>query len=285
MRQQRDEKRRHHAQRRSLRGRAPAEPDRTEHRENDQRDRQDVDDHTPDDLLTRVARELLGRHGRGIILFHNGDDLDIDDVGRAQQQAGNDRAVKQLADGYVGGRAHKDQHDARRDKDAERAAGDDHARGEGLVVLRVQHRTDEQQTHRDHGRADDAGRRGKEDGDERRRDRHAAALAAEGDGEIIKQAAGHAGLIEQLPHQHKQRHCQKVIILAVFENAEIYGLEHVRPPEGETRQDRHAAERGKQVIAGENEHQQQDAHNGCDRKSADCHCSPSRFAARRRCTS
>ena len=128
-----------------------------------------------------------------------------------------------------------DQHGvARRDEDAERAAGDDHACGEGLVVLRVQHRADEQQTHRDNGRADDAGRRGKEDGDERRRDRHAAALAAEGDGEIIKQAAGHAGLIEQLPHQHEQRHCQQVIILAIFENAEIYGLEHIRPPEGET---------------------------------------------------
>ena len=146
MRQQRDEKRRQHAQRRGLRGRAPAEPDRTEHRENNQRDRQDVDDHAPDDLLARVARELLGRHGRGVVLFHNGDDLDIDDVGRAQQQAGNDRAVKQLADGYVGGRAHKDQHDARRDEDAERAAGDDHAPGEGLVVLRVPHRADEQQT-------------------------------------------------------------------------------------------------------------------------------------------
>lgn len=282
VRAQRDDERRRNAERGSFRSRAPAKPYRAENGEDDDRDRQDVHDDAPGYLLLGVAAQDFFRHWRRIVLLHDGDDLHIHDVRNAEQHAGRHCAVEQLADGDVRGGAHEHEHDAGRDEDAQRAAGDYDAGREGFVVLRVEHGHGEEQTHGDDGRADDAGGRGKEDRDERRRDGHAAALAAEGDGQVIEQSTRHAGLVQQLSHQDEQRHREEVIVLAVLEDAEINSLEYVRPPEYEAGYDSRSAERRKEVVAGEDEHQQHCAHYGGDCKTACCHLSFSPFIARRR---
>ena len=69
---------------------------------------------------------------------------------------------------------------------------------------------------------------------------------------------------------------------AVFKDAEINGLEHVRSPEHKSGYNSRTAERRKEVVAGEDKHQQHYTHYGSDCKTACCHLSPSPFTARRR---
>ena len=92
----------------------------------------------------------------------------VDDVEQRQHQPGDDRGGEEIGRRNADHRPHHDQHDRRRDQDAERAAGGDGAGRHADVVAGALHRRRRHHAQQRHRRADDARRRG----EDRRRQQH-----------------------------------------------------------------------------------------------------------------
>ena len=143
--------------------------------------------------------------GRQKIRPHQPDDVDGDDVHRHREQAGHDAGDEQFADVLLGDQAVDREHRGRRDHDAERAAGRDHAGGEALRIAVFAHLRIG-----DLGEGGGGGDRGAADrreaaaGGDGGDAEPAAEMAEEGVGGA-EQLAAHAGGRGERAHQQKQR--------------------------------------------------------------------------------
>ena len=106
---------------------------------------------------------LIHRHRRAELRIDEAADQRVGDVAAREQEARPERRRIEQVDRHAHGRAHHHQHDARRDQDAERAAGGDGAGRQPRVVAGLDHDRPGHDAEHGHGRADDAGRHG-EDG-------------------------------------------------------------------------------------------------------------------------
>ena len=134
-----------------------------------------------------------------------GDQVDGGDIHADRDDAGDDAGDEQLADVLLGDQPVDREHGGRRDHDAERAAGGDHAGGEALRIaelahLRIGHL----------GEGGGGGDRGAADGGEAAagsdgRDAETAAQMAEKGIGGAEQFAAHAGGRGEGAHQQEQR--------------------------------------------------------------------------------
>ncbi len=111
------------------------------------------------------------------------------------------RAGIEPHDGDAGCGGIDDQHDRRRDQDAEAAAGTDHARGKALVVAGLEHRRKGQQAHQGDDGADDAGGGGEQRAGDQGGHRHRARQPARGDAERIEQPVDDVGPLDDVAHE------------------------------------------------------------------------------------
>ena len=130
---------------------------------------------------------------------------------RGQQQAGQNPRQQQLADRLLGEQPVDDERGARRDEDAERAAGGDHAGREPVAVVVAPHLRQADLAH-GHRRGDARSRhRGKsgagEDGGVREPAAHMADPGIGGGIEIARHARHRA----EIAHQHEQRDDGEVV--------------------------------------------------------------------------
>jgi hypothetical protein len=97
--------------------------------------------HRRPDVAQRFEAFLPGvlRSGRQVVRPRRADDRDRDHVHDHREDAGNDTGNEQLADILLGDQPVDREHGRRRDHDAERAAGRDHAGGEGLRIAEAPH--------------------------------------------------------------------------------------------------------------------------------------------------
>ncbi len=140
------------------------------------------------------------------------DQRDGDHVHGHRQQAGNDAGDEQLADVLLGDDAVDREHGRGRQHRAQRAAGRDHAGGEGLRIaeaahFRIGHRRERRS--RRHRRAADRGKAaaGRDGGD--------AEPAAQMPDKSVggaEQVAAHAGIADEGAHQQEHRdHAERIV--------------------------------------------------------------------------
>ena len=120
---------------------------------------------------------------------------------------GIDRAHEQVADRDRQLIGHDDQHDRRRNEDAERAGGRDHPGRELFRIILPHHDRDRQCREQHDRRADNAGRCREQDSDQDDGDGQPAAHLAEHADEIRHHQLGDARAIEHQAHidEHRQR--------------------------------------------------------------------------------
>ena len=136
---------------------------------------------------------------------------DREDVEADADDARDDAGDEQLADV---GRGHDavDHHDhARRNEDAERAAGGDRAGGEAVGVAVAPHRRHRHLGHGRRRRHARAGHRGKAAAGGDRRHRQAAAAVAEERVGAIVELLAEAGAIDEAAHEDEQRQHREIV--------------------------------------------------------------------------
>ena len=130
----------------------------------------------------------------------------VDQIEPGEDEAGDQRAGVELDDRDAGRRRIDDQHDRRRDQDAERAAGADDAGGEAGVVAGLEHRREGEEPHQRHHRADDAGGGRKQRAGDQRRHRHRAGNPPRDDAQRREQPVDDVGALDDVAHEQEQRH-------------------------------------------------------------------------------
>ena len=201
--------REHHAGERAdagrFRRRREAEQDCAEHRDDQQREREERRRKRPHHLAERhvgLLRRQLRRERR---IDHRARDH-VDDVKAGEQEAREERGRIELDRRDAGGRRIDDQQNARRDQDAEAAAGADHAGRQLDVVAGAQHRRERQQAHQRHHRADDAGRGREHRAGEQRRHRERAGHVLHRELQRIEQPVENVRALDHVAHEQEQRH-------------------------------------------------------------------------------
>ena len=193
------------ADRGRFRRRRQAEQDRAKHRQDQYRERKERGQQRPEHLRERdVALEFFRLRRQARIDQHPHDH--IDDIEARQHEAGKKGGGVKLHHGNRRRGAVKDQQHARRNHDAEAAAGADHAGREFGIVAGVQHGGERQQPHQRHHRADDAGGGGEQRAGDERRDRKRARHAAHRHLQRIKQPVENIRALDHVAHEKEQRH-------------------------------------------------------------------------------
>ena len=114
--------------------------------------------------------------------------------------------------GHFQHRPHDDQHDRRRDEDAERAAGGDRAGGHLHVVAGFVHRPRRHDAENGDRCADDAGRRCKDGRDEQDRDEQGAPRARHHQLHRPEQPLHQPRLFHDDAHEDEQRHRDQLVV-------------------------------------------------------------------------
>ena len=133
------------------------------------------------------------------------DDEHIDHVEQRQDKTRNDRGEEDLADRYVRVGAHRDEHDGRRNENAERAAGTDHAARQRRLVAALEQDRYGQHAHRNNGRADDAGRGGEHRGNHDDRQTETALQRTEQVANGEEQTIRNLGMCQKVSHEYEHR--------------------------------------------------------------------------------
>ncbi len=136
--------------------RRQTEQDGAQNRQDQERQREEGRQHHDHDVAAPCGVDvfLAGRGGDFRIERRTADD--VDDVKARQHEPGQDGAGIQPHYRHGSRRRVDDQHDRRRDQDAQAAAGTDDAGRETGIVAGLQHRRERQQPHQRHHGADDA---------------------------------------------------------------------------------------------------------------------------------
>jgi hypothetical protein len=134
----------------------------------------------------------FGRQRRYPLGLDDGHHGDEGQVQRHEQQPRQQRAGVHVAHRAAELVGQHDEHQRRRDRLRQRAAGRDGAGGNGAVVAIAQHDGQRDQAHRDYRCGDDASGRGEQRADQDHRDRKAAAHRAEDLAHSFEQGFGHA---------------------------------------------------------------------------------------------
>ena len=155
---------------------------------------------------------LFGRQLRRQLRIEQRHDDDVEHVEPGQHDAGKEGAGVELDHGNAGGGTVENEHDARRNENAEAAAGANHARGNFHVVAGAQHRRECQQPHQRDAGADDA-RCGREDRagrqrGERERGRHRAGRELQ----RTEQAVEDVGALDDVAHEDEQRNRDQHVV-------------------------------------------------------------------------
>jgi hypothetical protein len=111
-----------------------------------------------------------------------------------------------------GHRPVKNQHDARRDQDAQTTTGTDDAGGQLFVVTGFQQGREGQQSHQGHHGADNADSGGKDRAGHQRRDCHGAGHDAGRDIQAVKQPLHDVRPFNDIAHEQKQRHRDQHVV-------------------------------------------------------------------------
>ncbi len=133
-------------------------------------------------------------------------DQNVDDKEPHQQQAGQNRAEKQIPHRNPDDIANEHQYDTRRNNLAQRARGRHRPGGQGFTIIAAQHRRHRQQAHRHHRGANNAGGGAKQRPHDHHGNRQATAQAAKQQPHRIQQFFRQARALQHHPHEHKQRH-------------------------------------------------------------------------------
>ena len=241
------------------RRRQPAE-DRSQRRGDQQRER-----HHADDDLARDGRRrmdpLLHRHRRAEPRVHEAPAKAVEDVERGEQEAGSERGGVELGDRHADHRAHDDQHDARRDQDAERAACGDRARRKLWVVAALDHDRRRHDAEHRHRRADDAGRHGEHRGGEDHDQEQSAPHRSQHVAESAEQALHEAGLLRHVAHEDEQRHGRQHLLLHQADDLEVGEVEHPRPEPHEAKDEGEEQKREGDRETDEDDAEEQDEHD------------------------
>ena len=130
---------------------------------------------------------------------------DVAEVEAGQDEAGNDRALVDVADRTPELIGHDDEHEARRDDLRKRARSGDRAARHAPVIAVAQHDRQRDQAHRDDRCGDDAGRGGKQRTDADHRIGDTAADRAKKLAGGVEQLFRHARSFEDQPHEGEER--------------------------------------------------------------------------------
>jgi hypothetical protein len=133
-----------------------------------------------------------------------GHDDDVQHVQAGQHQAGEEGARVELHHRHAGGRAIDDEHDRRRDQDAQTAARRDDPGRQTYVVAGAQHGRQCQQAHQRDHRTDDAGGRGEDGAGHQRGDGQRTRQPCHGQMQALEQLLDQVGALDQIAHEHEQ---------------------------------------------------------------------------------
>ena len=137
---------------------------------------------------------------------------DVDEVEERQEEARQHRRGVELHDRLSGDRRVDDEHDRRRNENAERAARRDGAGGQLDVVARVQHRPQRDDAHEDDDRPDDARgdapERAHQQGRHRQRRRH----PPEGELDGVEHPIHQRRPLHDVAHEDEQRDRQQRVV-------------------------------------------------------------------------
>ena len=208
----RQQRRAERADGRRFGGRGEAEHDGAEHRQDQQRQREERLQQHHHHLAERHVALVLGQRRRALGLEDRQHDH-VDDVHAGEEEARHERGRVELDHRQAGHRAVDDQHDRRRDQDAQAAAGADHARGQPRVVAGLHHLRERQQAHQRDHRADDAGGGGEQRAGGQRGHRQRARDVLQRDLQAPEQVVEDVGALDQIAHQQEQRdRHQRVVV-------------------------------------------------------------------------
>ena len=186
--------------------RREAEEDRAQHGEDQDREREERGREHHRELAPRHVGHLVARRAGSHRGLQDGAADDVDEVEPDEREARQQRRLVEPHDGDARRRGVDDEHDRRRDQDAERAAGADDPRREGMVVARLHHRGECEEAHqRDHG-ADDAGGGREEGAGHERRDPHRARDVLRRDVERGEEPADDVRALDDVAHEEEERH-------------------------------------------------------------------------------
>ena len=197
--------------RRRLRRRRQAEQDGAEDRQDQERQRHEGGEQHIEQVAQRYVRFLLGRFRRqagvdGRPPHH------VDHVKAGQQHAREHGAGIELDHGDTGRRRVDDQHDGRRNENAQTPAGADDSGGKTFVVAGLQHDREGQQPHQGHHGADDADGGGEHGAGQQRRHRQGPGYGAGRDVEAEKQPIDDVGALDHVPDEQEQRHRDQHVV-------------------------------------------------------------------------
>ncbi len=165
-------------------------------------------------LRERRKRDVplaLGQRGHEIRLELRQYDY-VTHIEPREHEAGEEGAGVELHHRHAGGGAIDDQQDRGRDHDTETAARGDRPGRHRNVVARLQHGRQREQAHQRHHRADDAGgrreHRAGDDGGHGQRARH----IGHGEMQALEQPVDQRGALDQVTHEHEQRHGDQHVV-------------------------------------------------------------------------
>jgi len=186
--------------------------------------------------LERNRRDtLLGRHHRGCLRVLDAAHDDVGDVQRREQEPRHERAHEQLADGDAGDRAVDDEQDARRNEDAERAAGADDAATERLVVASPDHCRQRHDGQHDRRPGYDAETRRQQRTDDDGGNGDAAPQAAEDVVHGAEELLADSRLLDHRSHEDEQRDGEQDVVRGKPVHLVVERGERLRTPEEEAR--------------------------------------------------
>src|SRR5690606_14528953 len=176
---------------------------------------------------------------------------DIRERDAGQDQPGDHRGGKDGAHRFGHDVGQQYQDEARRYDLAEGARAADDAASQRLAVIALEKDRQRQQTERDNGGPDDAGRGAHQHANQNDGKSHSAWKGATQESDDVEQIFGQARSLQHYAHEHEERHGQKRVVGGDTVDSERYQVEQRHPEaeitEGESRDEqrncnRHADE-------------------------------------------
>jgi hypothetical protein len=166
----------------------------------------------PTQVVRHLHAVLIGGQLRRDLRVDDRPAEDVDEVEKRQEESRQHRRRVQLDDRLPGHRRVDDQHDRRRDQDAQGPARGDRARGELHVVAGVQHRPHRDDAHQHDDGADDARGDAPERAHEQGRDGQRGGHAPERELDAVEHAVDERGPLHDVAHEDEQRDRQQGVV-------------------------------------------------------------------------
>ena len=157
-------------------------------------------------------KTLLGRKRRHQVGFDLGQQNDVQDVQTGQHQPWKKGTCVQLHHRHACGGAVDDEHDRRRNQDAQAAAGGNGTGRHPDVIAALEHLRQGQQTHQGDDGTHNAGGRGKDRAGKERGHRKRAGHAGQGQMQAPEELVNQVGPLDQIAHEHEQRNGDEHIV-------------------------------------------------------------------------